>query len=106
MAAITVPPGALFVITLLVLAAIVLWVSARRRRLFRIHIEAGEVRDVQGAAPDQFVKEVGRLCQFWQIDQGWVQGMRRGQRVAISVGGGIERQQAQIFRNAWNYPIR
>jgi hypothetical protein len=95
------------VIGLLLAAGLVLWLGARRRVVFRIEVADGEVRQVLGEAPDHFVQEVGRLCRFWGIERGWIQGVRRGPRVAVDVGGGMDRRQhAQVFRNAWNYPVR
>jgi hypothetical protein len=91
---------------LLLLAAVIVWLGARRRVVFRIRIEEGKVQRVAGDAPHAFVEEVERLCRFWGIDRGWIKGIRRGRRIAVTTGGGMGREHAQAFRNAWNYPVR
>lgn len=92
-------------VVVLLLAGLVWWLSRRQARVFRIGVENGKVRDVDGSVPRRFVEDVEQLCQFWQIDEGWITGTRKGSRMVISVGGGIGQQHAQVFRNAWNYPV-
>jgi hypothetical protein len=92
-------------IGLLIVVGGLYWLGARRKCLFHLHIEDGQVRETAGHVPQRFVADVEQLCRFWQIDRGWIKGRRRGRRIVISVGGGIGPEHAQVFRNAWNYPV-
>ena len=71
---------------------------------FVIEVRDGEVC-VKGDAPEEYVKDVQRICELWGIERGVVKGRSRGDRVEIVVGSGIDRQHAMAFKNAWRNPL-
>lgn len=88
-------------------AGLGVWLSLNRRRTrFTITISRGRVARTRGQAPDGYVRDVERMCEFWSIADGHIRGVRRsGKRVRIAVGGGIPQQHRQAFQNAWDNPV-
>jgi hypothetical protein len=79
--------------------------AVRPRREFLILIRDGRVVSALGAATPRFLEDVEKVCVFWGIQKGKVYGIRRGRRVRLFVGGGIEKKHAQAFQNAWENPV-
>jgi hypothetical protein len=79
--------------------------ATRLRREFVILIRDGRVVSASRAAAGRFLEDVERVCAFWGIQKGTVYGVRRGRRVRLFVGGGIEAKHAQAFQNAWENPL-
>ena len=71
---------------------------------FVIEIRDGII-DVQGDVPEEYVKDVERICELWAIKRGVIKGVRRGKQIDIDVGGGIDKQHAMAFKNAWRIPL-
>ncbi|QQE13695.1 DUF3634 family protein [Planctomycetota bacterium] len=72
---------------------------------FVIKIEGGLVARVKGEAPEEYLKDVERICELWGIETGIIKGVGRGERIEVEVGGGIDKQHAMAFKNAWRNPL-
>ena len=89
-----------------ILAVVVIFHFATRfSREFLIFIRHGRVVSSSGAVTPRFLADVEKVCGFWGIQNGKVYAVRRGMRVRLYVGGGIERKHAQAFQNAWENPL-
>jgi len=83
-----------------------LWFAARwLSTTFVLHVAGGKVVKRRGVCSDLFIKDVERICAFWSVDAGRIEGVRTGTGMRIEVGGGVPKQHRQAFQNAWNYPI-
>ena len=80
-----------------------LYLIIRKRREFVIIISSTEAKLIKGEADEEFITDVWRICQLWNITQGTVTGIQVGGRIKINVSKGIDQSHRQSFQNAWNH---
>ena len=93
-------------ITVIVFFAILsglFYLTIRSRREFIIKISSTEASLIKGEVDEEFVTDIWRICQLWNITEGTVTGIQVGGRIKIHVGGGIAKSHRQAFQNAWNH---
>jgi hypothetical protein len=93
------------VIGFILTVVVIFHFATRLRREFLIFIKDGRVVSASGAVTPRFLEDVEKVCAFWGIQKGKVYAVRRGRRVRLYVGGGIEAKHAQAFQNAWENPM-
>lgn len=85
------------------LAGLFWWIG--RRPVFKLQIRGGRVATSTGNVPDQYVQDVERICQLWQVESGQLIGRREGKSVRIICRGKSLQRIQTALQNAWANPV-
>jgi hypothetical protein len=71
---------------------------------FMIQINGGELRVTKGKVPADFLDHVREVCREFDINAGWVGGVKRGKGIALKFSRDVPPPCQQRLRNVWFCP--
>lgn len=77
------------------------WVLLQPRYAFVVSVEGGVPRVSRGKVMPAFLEEVGHACAELGVSHGWVAGVQRGRRVALTFSRHFAPAARQRLRNLW-----
>jgi hypothetical protein len=93
--------GALQSIVILAILVAVAWFVLSPNFVFRIRISDGSLRLTRGTVRRDFVEQLSAICREWNIQRGWIGGVRRGQRLTLIFSRSVPPGCRQQIRNLW-----
>jgi hypothetical protein len=90
------------VLILAIAAVAVWWVVAIPSAVFVVRVREGKPASTAGKVTDAFLATIAEVFHEFNLSQGEIRGVARGERIALWFSAGIPPAACQRLRNWWN----